>query len=85
MTAVLCTSAFALGSWIGNLAGAHQAERTSLMFGLGMNNNGSGLVLASTTMADHPNVLLTIVAYNLVQQIIAGIADHWVARRHAAA
>ena len=40
--------------WIGGLAGAHQAERTSLMFGLGMNNNGSGLVLASTTMADHP-------------------------------
>ena len=53
------------------------------MFGLGMNNNGSGLVLASTTMADHPNVLLTIVAYNLVQQVVAGIADHWVARRHA--
>jgi len=85
VTAVLCTSAFALGSWIGGLAGAHQAERTSLMFGLGMNNNGSGLVLASTTMADHPNVLLTIVAYNLVQQVVAGIADHWVARRHAAA
>jgi len=53
------------------------------MFGLGMNNNGSGLVLASTTMADHPNVLLTIVAYNLVQQVVAGIADHLELRRRA--
>jgi len=48
-----------------------------------MNNNGSGLVLASTTMADHPNVLLTIVAYNLVQQVVAGIADHLELRRRA--
>jgi BASS family bile acid:Na+ symporter len=76
VTTVLCSSAFIAGRSIGALVGAREAERISLMFGLGMNNNGSGLVLATTTMADHPNVLLTIVAYNLVQQVVAGVADH---------
>jgi BASS family bile acid:Na+ symporter len=81
VTFVLCSSAFALGRWIGALARAEEAERVSLMFGMGMNNNGTGLVLAATTMSDHPNVLLTIVAYNLVQQVVAGVADHWLLRR----
>ena len=47
------------------------------MFGLGMNNNGTGLVLASMALADHPGVLLPIIFYNLVQHLIAGLVDHW--------
>jgi BASS family bile acid:Na+ symporter len=81
LTAVLCMGAFAAGRFIGARVGADESEQVSLMFGLGMNNNGSGLVLATTTMADHPNVLLTIVAYNLVQQVVAGVADHLVLAR----
>ena len=54
------------------------------MFALGMNNNGSGLVLAASALAAHPNVLLTIVAYNLVQQVAAGVADHVLLRRRTA-
>jgi BASS family bile acid:Na+ symporter len=42
------------------------------MFGLGMNNNGTGLVLASVALADHPRVLLPIIVYNLVQHLLAG-------------
>jgi hypothetical protein len=31
------------------------------MFGLGMNNNGAGLALASMTLAAHPRVMLPII------------------------
>ena len=51
------------------------------MYGLGMNNNGTGLVLASMALADHPTVMLPIIFYNLVQQIAAGIVNDWQARR----
>lgn len=81
---LLCGTAFACGRWVGEAVGAEEPERVSLMFALGMNNNGSGLVLASSTLADHPNVLLAIVAYNLVQQIAAGAADHLAQRRRGA-
>jgi BASS family bile acid:Na+ symporter len=42
---------------------------------LGMNNNGTGLVLASVALADHPQVLLPIIFYNLVQHLVASIVD----------
>jgi bile acid:Na+ symporter, BASS family len=45
------------------------------MFGLGMNNNGTGLVLAAANLSDHPAVLLPIIFYTLVQQIIAALVD----------
>ena len=45
------------------------------MFGLGMNNNGTGLVLASMALADHPRVMLPIIFYNLVQHLVAGVVD----------
>ena len=45
------------------------------MFGLGMNNNGTGLVLASMALADHPRVMLPIIFYNLVQHLAAGVVD----------
>jgi BASS family bile acid:Na+ symporter len=48
-----------------------------------MNNNGTGLVLASMTLADHPRVLLPIIFYNLVQHLVAGTVDHFVFRRSA--
>ncbi len=53
------------------------------MFGLGMNNNGTGLVLASMALADHPQVLLPIIFYNLVQHLIAGTVDRFLFRRPA--
>jgi hypothetical protein len=59
---------------IGNLDRGAQA---SLMFGLGMNNNGTGLVLASMALADYPRVMLPIIFYNLIQHLVAGSADWW--------
>jgi BASS family bile acid:Na+ symporter len=71
----LCVLAFAAGWLVSWLLKATPAQQTSLMFGLGMNNNGTGLVLASMALADHPRVMLPIIIYNLVQHVIAGIVD----------
>ncbi len=45
------------------------------MFGLGMNNNGTGLVLVSVALADHPDVMLPIIFYNLAQHLVASAVD----------
>ena len=45
------------------------------MFGLGMNNNGTGLVLALMTLVDDPLVMLPIIFYNLVQHLVASVVD----------
>ncbi len=75
LVVALCGLAFAAGWTISWLLKATPGQRTSLMFGLGMNNNGTGLVLASMALADHPRVMLPIILYNLVQHLIAGIVD----------
>jgi BASS family bile acid:Na+ symporter len=71
----LCVLAFTAGWSIARWVGVGAEQRASLMFGLGMNNNGTGLVLASMALADHPRVLLPIIFYNLVQHLVAGAAD----------
>jgi BASS family bile acid:Na+ symporter len=72
VTAGLCAVSFASGWWVGRLLGADPARRASLMFGLGMNNNGTGLVLASLALADHPRAMLPLICYNLAQHLVAG-------------
>jgi bile acid:Na+ symporter, BASS family len=71
----LCALTFAAGWAIARLLRLAHDRRTSLMFGLGMNNNGTGLVMASLALADHPRVLLPILFYNLVQHLAAGATD----------
>ena len=73
----LCALGFAAGAWLARASGAGGAQRASLMFGLGMNNNGTGLVLASLALADHPRVMLPIISYNLVQHLVAGAVSAW--------
>jgi BASS family bile acid:Na+ symporter len=68
----LCSLAFGAGWALAALLHMDAAQRASLMFGLGMNNNGTGLVLASVAMANHPHVMLPIITYNLVQHLVAG-------------
>ena len=71
----LCFLAFATGFGLSKLFESNRSSQVSLMFGLGMNNNGTGLVLASLSLADHPEVMLPIIFYNLVQHLVAGIID----------
>ncbi len=72
----LCVLAFSGGWLLARIFRGTPSDRIALMFGLGMNNNGTGLVLASLALADHPRVLLPIIAYNLVQHLVAGGADY---------
>lgn len=72
---VLCVLAFVAGRGIARLLGLPRAQRIALMFGLGMNNNGTGLVLASSALAAHPAVMLPIIAYNLTQHLVAAGVD----------
>src|SRR4029079_10747725 len=67
----LCVVAFAAGAELARLLRGAPSQRVALMYGLGMNNNGTGLVLASLALADHPRVMLPIIFYNLVQQGVA--------------
>lgn len=73
VTTLLCIVSFTAGWWVPKFFKIPEAERIALTYGLGMNNNGTGLVLASAAMADHPLIMLPIIFYNLGQQIVAGV------------
>jgi BASS family bile acid:Na+ symporter len=77
----LCALMFAAGWAVARLFRTGREQRVALMFGLGMNNNGTGLVMASLALADHPRVLLPIIFYNLVQHLMAGAADRLILER----
>jgi bile acid:Na+ symporter, BASS family len=71
----LCIVAFVTGYLLARIFRANRNDMASLMFGLGMNNNGTGLVLVSVALADHPQVMLPIIFYNLVQHLVASFVD----------
>ncbi len=77
----LCVLTFAAGYWLGRLLNADRPQRAALMFGLGMNNNGTGLVLASLALGAQPMVMLPIIMYNLTQHLAAGCVDALLRRR----
>jgi bile acid:Na+ symporter, BASS family len=72
ITTGLCITAFASGYELSRLFKTDQADCVSLMYGLGMNNNGTGLVLASLVLASYPRVMVPIIFYNVVQHLVAG-------------
>lgn len=75
ITGSLCAFAFLSGKLLSRFFKASEPEKISLMFGLAMNNNGTGLVLASLSLAGHPSVMLPIIFYNLIQHMIAGFVE----------
>lgn len=68
----LCVSAFAAGWGVAWAVRAGEADRRALLFGLGMSNNGTGLVLAATAMSSLPWAVCAVLTYNLVQHVVAG-------------
>ena len=76
----MCLLAFLAGWFLSRLFRVGPPQRISLMFGLGMNNNGTGLVLATMALPQYPLVVLPIIFYNLVQHLVAGIVDRFVCR-----
>jgi len=41
-----------------------------------MNNNGTGLVLASLALSSFPRIMVPIIFYNIVQHLVAGAVHH---------
>jgi BASS family bile acid:Na+ symporter len=80
VTVFLCFVMFGAGWLLARLLRLDHARQAPLVFGLGMNNNGAGLVVAANALGDHPLVLLPILLYNLVQHLGAGVADRWLFR-----
>jgi BASS family bile acid:Na+ symporter len=75
----MCVGGFAAGAVIGRSARADQPQRTSLMFGLGMTNNGIGLVIAAGALAHIPAAMLPVLFYNLIQHVVAGCVNrYWI-------
>ena len=78
VVASVCASTFGAGWMVGSVLHADFAQRTALVFALGMSNNGTGLVLASVAWGNHPRVMLPILLYNVMQQLFAAITTRLV-------
>ena len=77
---MLCESCCAvLVRLVARLMRSDPGEERALLFGLGMNNNGTGMVLASQARLPW-QVQVLIVCYNLVQHLVAASVDHWVCK-----
>jgi BASS family bile acid:Na+ symporter len=66
---------FGAGFALSRFFALRPAETASLVFGLGMSNNGSSLVFASAAFPDQPRIVLPILFYVLVQHVAAALAD----------
>lgn len=81
---VAMMSAFAFGTgWvISRLVKAEPKQRSALLYGLGMTNNGTGLALAGsgTVGAD---AILPLVIYNLAQHLTAACVERWSIRHRS--
>jgi BASS family bile acid:Na+ symporter len=75
VAAGMCVLTFAAGWVIARLLRADRGQRMAVMLGLGLNNNGAGLVLASVALARLPEVMLIAVLYTLVQHVVAGTVN----------
>jgi BASS family bile acid:Na+ symporter len=73
----LCASGFLAGWFVARIVRATRDQERSLVFGLGMTNNGTGLVLAGAGLAGLPAAILPVIVYNLVQHVLAGTASRW--------
>jgi BASS family bile acid:Na+ symporter len=80
MTTGLCVASFSAAYWLSCLFKTDEAERMSLMYGLGMNNNGTGLVLASLALGSFPRIMVPIIFYNIAQHLVAGTVQHMTGR-----
>jgi BASS family bile acid:Na+ symporter len=84
VTAVMCMISFYVGYRIARALGAAAPDTISLTFGVGMNNSSASSVLASSRMSDHPLVLVPILAYGMLQKLLAGTVDKALRRQRRA-
>jgi BASS family bile acid:Na+ symporter len=75
LAAAFCAASFAAGWAVARALRAAPGEETALVFGLGMSNNGTGMVLAATAAVGGPVVMMVLAAYTLIQHLAAGLVD----------
>jgi BASS family bile acid:Na+ symporter len=68
----LCLVDFFSGWWIARLLGASRGQCLAMMYGVGMNNNGTALVLGSLVFSHQPKFLVPLIFYGLIQHLAAG-------------
>ncbi|MFC1411830.1 sodium-dependent transporter [Streptacidiphilus sp. N1-12] len=72
VAALMCSLSFLCGWVIAGRLNCGRADAVALTYASGMNNSSASAVLAATRIPDHPAVLLPILAYSLLQKILAG-------------
>ncbi|GAA1360824.1 bile acid:sodium symporter family protein [Streptomyces beijiangensis] len=77
----MCTASFAIGWGLARILRATHADTVAITFASGMNNSSASAVLAATRLPDYPQVLLPVLAYSLLQKLLAGLTDSALLRR----
>jgi BASS family bile acid:Na+ symporter len=75
--ALMCGCSFLTGWVVAARLRMDRADGIALTYASGMNNSSAGAVLAATRIPDHPAVLLPILAYSLLQKILAGAVSRF--------
>jgi len=71
----LCVVQYLVAWPMAKLFRTEPSERTSLYFASGMRNNGAGLVLITSCVAQYEIVLLPVILYTLIQHLAAGFMN----------
>ncbi|MFC5906985.1 sodium-dependent transporter [Streptacidiphilus monticola] len=82
VSALVCGCCFLSGWALAARLGVPHADAVALTYASGMNNSSAGAVLAATRLPGHPAVLLPILAYSLLQKVMAGAVGAFTATRH---
>ncbi|MFC1418020.1 bile acid:sodium symporter family protein [Streptacidiphilus cavernicola] len=70
--AAMCGVSFLTGWVVAGRLRFGRPDAIALTYASGMNNSSAGAVLAATRIPDHPLVLLPILAYSMLQKVLAG-------------
>ena len=82
--AIALSSVGVASGWIlSRLLDSDHPTSIALMFGFSMKHTGLALVLAGQVLHTEPRVILMIVLATLLQHVVAGVADWYVAHRSA--
>jgi BASS family bile acid:Na+ symporter len=63
---------FVSGWWIARLLRATPGQQLAMMFGVGLNNNSTALVLGALVFFNQPKILVPLIFYGLIQHLVAG-------------
>lgn len=70
--ALMCGMSFLTGWVVAGRLRVGRADAIAVTYASGMNNSSASAVLAASGMPDHPAVLLPILAYSMLQKLMAG-------------